>query len=72
MLSSGPISVAVEFATGLGIDWAPNEDGSISVFHPKPEQTGGRAGFLEYDVDCPACGENWEGVLGPAEGKEAV
>ena len=37
-----------------------------------PEQTGGRAGFLEYDVDCPACGENWEGVLGPAEGKEAL
>ena len=37
-----------------------------------PEQTAGRAGFLEYDVDCPACGENWEGVLGPAEGKEAL
>ena len=33
---------------------------------PMPvEDTGGREGFFEYDFDCPHCGYNMEGVLGP-------
>ena len=32
--AAGPIRTAMEFAESAGLDWAPHEDGSISIFHP--------------------------------------